>query len=212
MTIPTFPTFIGIEWPVGRQPLWDTLLQKPISGKETRLQLWTAPRYQYTASFSILGSNGASVSGTTNSDWNTLLGFFNQVGGSALPFHFYDNTDNAVTTQLLGTGDGTTTQFNLVRTLGNFVEPIQDGTQSGFLLYNNGSLVSGSNYTFVTDPQWGFTYAVNFNTAPASGHSITATFNYNWPCRFDDDKLAFSQFMLNYHELKKCTFTTMKVV
>ena len=134
MTIPTFPTLVGLEWPVTKQPYWDTLVQKPISGKETRLQLWNYPRYQYTLSFSVLGS-GAQVAGTTNTDWNTLLGFFNQVGGSALPFHYYDSVDNSITNQALGTGNGTTTQFNFIRTLGGFIEPTQDVTQSSVQVF-----------------------------------------------------------------------------
>ena len=407
MTIPTFPTLVGLEWPVTKQPYWDTLIQKPISGKETRLQLWTYPRYQYTLSFSVLGS-GAQVAGTTNTDWNTLIGFFNQVGGAALPFHFYDANDNSVTAQSLGEGNGTTTTFNFIRSLGGFIEPIQDVTQNSVYVYVNdfqgnllrvstsrtnyveysaatstspwsltnltattgqldpagntsavefletvtngvhsisqtiqtplpgnstnlvvsafikpqsrtiaymkvtnlagstytayfnltstGSIgttsgsplstgitylpsegyyrcwiefpsgssgstapvitispsVSGADagsyagntsdglyiwgvqlennttvgnyigttstqatetdYSFVTDANWGFTYAITFEYAPLNNAAITATFSYNWPCRFDDDKMAFSQFMSNYWDCKKVVFSSMKVV
>lgn len=204
MSIPTFPSLIGIEYPVSRSPMWDTLVQKPISGKETRLQLWTAPRYQWSLSFSYLGASGA------NTDWQTLSGFFNSVAGAALPFHWTDPYDNAVTTQSLGTGDGTTTQFNFIRALGGFIEPVQDVTQSSVTVYNNGT--STSAFTYLTDPNWGLTYGIQFNTAPASGHTITATFTYNWPCRFDKDNADFDNFLFNFWSLKKLTFTSMKVV
>jgi len=206
VTIPTFPTLAGLTWPVQRTPQWNTINQKPVSGKDTRLALWTYPKYQYTLQFSYLGSSGS------NTDWQTLMGFYNSVNGSALPFHFNDVNDNSATTQTLGTGNGTTTQFNFVRSLGGFIEPTQDVTQGSVTVYNNGTPVSGSAYTFLTDSNWGFTYGIQFNTAPVSGHAITATFTYNWPCRFDDDKQDFNQFLSNFWELKKCVFSSLKVV
>lgn len=204
MTIQTFPSLVGLAWPVKKSPTWATVTQKSISGKETRLQLWTFPRYKIELNFDYLGSAGA------NTDWQTLVGFFNKVGGAATPFHFADAVDNAVANQSLGTGDGTTTQFNFIRPLGGFVEPVQDVTQASVAVKVNGSPTSA--YTFVTDPNWGFTYALNFNSAPAVSAAITASFSYNWACRFDDDTAAFSNLMSNFWELQKLPMTTIKVV
>jgi uncharacterized protein (TIGR02217 family) len=190
--------------------MMSTITQKPISGKETRLQLWTYPRYKWEVTFNVLPA-GLGVGFGAASDFETFVGFWNSVAGSALPFHYADPVDFSVTAQPLGDGDGATTQFSCVRAFGGFVEPTQDVTQSGFLLYDNGSLVSGSAYTFLTDPNWGFTYGVQFNTAPLSGHAVTATFNYQWPCRFDEDSADFENFMWNLYSLKKITFTSMKV-
>ena len=212
MSIPSFPTLGGAAFPSTRTPIWDTIAQKAISGKETRLQLWTYPRWRWDVSFSVLPAGQDASGFGNNADFQTMIGLWNSVAGSALPFHYTDPYDNAVTTQGLGTADGTTTAFNCVRAFGGFTEPVQDVTQSGFLLYDNGSLVSGANYTFLTDVNWGFTYGVNFNTAPTTGHAITATFSYQWPCRFDADSADFSNFMYNLYELKKTSFTSMKVV
>jgi uncharacterized protein (TIGR02217 family) len=200
VSIPSFPTLQGIAWPVKRSPKWSTITQKPISGKETRLSNWTYQRYQWELQFAYL----------SQSDWQTLEAFFNSVNGSALPFHYNDPNDNAVTGGSLGTGDGTTTQFNFIRTLGGNIAPVQDVTQSGVVIKVNGT--STGAYTFLTDANWGFTYGIQFTSAPASGAAITATFNYNWPCRFDDDELAFSEMLSQMWELRKCSFTSLKVV
>jgi uncharacterized protein (TIGR02217 family) len=200
VSIPTFPTLQGLAWPVGRNSKWNTINQKPISGKDTRLALWTYQRYNWTLVFNYL----------SQSDWTTLESFFNSVNGSALPFHYNDPNDNSVTGGNLGTGDGTTTQFNFVRALGGNVTPVQDVTQSGVVIKVNGTPTGA--YGFLTDANWGFTYGIQFSAAPASGAVITANFNYNWPCRFDDDELAFSEILSQIWELKKVSLTSMKVV
>lgn len=207
MTVPAFPTLIGLAYPVLRSPMFSTIPQKAISGKETRLQLWTYPRYKFEASFDYLGS-AAGV----NTDWQTLLGFWNSVAGSALPFHWNDPDDNAITAQSLGVGNASQTIFNFIRSLGGFVEPIQDVTPGSVTIYLNGVSQSPSSYTLLTDPNWGLTYAVQFNSAPGAGVAVTATFNYNWPCRFEADEAQFSNFMFRFWELKKLSFQSVKVL
>jgi uncharacterized protein (TIGR02217 family) len=207
-TIPTFPTLKGLAWPVGRAPVQSTLKQKAVSGKETRLQLYSFGLYKYDLSFSYLGS------GAQNQDWQLLLSFFQLVAGAALPFHFNDIYDNAVAGQVLGTGDGSTRGFNFVRTLSLITEPTQDVTQSSVTVRIANVVQDASTYTYVTDPDWGFTYGLEFDTShvPAAGAPVTADFSYNWPSRFDADTAEFSSFMLNFWELKKLSFTTMKVI
>jgi uncharacterized protein (TIGR02217 family) len=200
MSIPAFPTFAGIAWPVKRSPLWNSITQKPISGKDTILSLWSFQRYKFDITFSYL----------SQADWQNFEGFFNGVNGTALPFHFNDPNDNSVTGQSIGTGDGTTTAFNFIRTLGGFICPTQDVTQAGVVVNLNGTPTAA--YTFLTDPNWGFTYGVNFNSAPGSGVAITASFNYNWPCRFDADNLDFEEQLSQMWALRKCSFTSLKVV
>jgi uncharacterized protein (TIGR02217 family) len=207
-TIPTFPALKGLAWPVGRAPLQSTLKQKAISGKETRLQLYSFGLYKYDLTFSYLGS------GPQNQDWQLLMSFFQLVAGSALPFHFNDLYDNSVAGQVLGTGDGATRSFNFVRTLSLITEPIQDVTQSPVTVRVANVVQDASSYSFLTDPNWGFTYGFEFDAShvPAPGAPVTADFAFNWPCRFDADTAEFSSFMFNFWELKKLSFTTMKVV
>jgi uncharacterized protein (TIGR02217 family) len=206
VSIPTFPALIGLSYPVGRAPAWRTIKQEAISGKETRLQLWTYPRYHYEIPVSYLGSGSPGQ----NQDWQILMGFFNSVAGSALPFHWNDPYDNQVLNQPIGTGDGATTSFDFIRPLGGFAEPVQDANPGSVSVSVNGTGTTA--YTLLTDANWGLTYGLRFTAAPASGAAITASFSYDWPCRFDEDMAGFSNFMSNFWELKKIAFTTLKVL
>jgi len=206
-TIPTFPPLKGLAWPVTRAPLQSTIKQEAISGKQTRLQLYTFGRYRYGLTFSYLGS------GAQNQDWQLLTSFFQSVAGAALPFHFNDMYDNQVAGQLLGTGDGAALTFNFQRTLSLVTEPVQDVMADSVTLRVATDVVPSANYTLLTDPNWGCVYGVAFKPgyAPAPGAPVTADFSYNFLCRFDDDTAEFSSFMFNFWELKKLSFTTEKV-
>lgn len=132
MTIPTFPTLIGQQLPQ-RTSMWSTIKQKAISGRETRVQLYTYPQYHFEVGFDYLGSSAAGYE--ANTDYQTMVGFFDELGGAALPFHFTDPTDDAVTAQAMGIGDGNTASFNFCRTMGAFTTLVQDATQAGLQIF-----------------------------------------------------------------------------
>jgi len=202
MTIPTFPSLPGLAFPVGRKPMMDTITQKPVSGKETRLQLWTYPRRQFTLSYNVLPAGLGTGGINANTDLQTLEGFFNSVAGSALPFHWTDPYDNAVVAASLGTGNASTVSYNFIRPFGGFVEPIQDVTQNtvsvyvddyqGNLLWLNTARTNYVKYsqavstspwalaalsatTGQTDPEGGTTAIALKETAVTSTHSTTQT-------------------------------------
>ena len=60
----------------------------------------------------------------SNNEFRTLLGFFLSRHGSFDSFLFDDVDDHAISNQSIGTGNGSTAQFQLARTMGGFVEPI----------------------------------------------------------------------------------------
>jgi uncharacterized protein (TIGR02217 family) len=196
MTLPVFPTLIGLTYPVIRRPVWRTIKQESLSGKRTRLPMRVIPQWQYELPYDMLRSD------SVNLEWQTLLGFYNSVLGAAYLFQFNDVDDNAVTTQSFGTGDGTTTQFQLVRSLGGFIEPVYavNGAPSIF--------VNGVLKTVTTDYTIGSTGVVTFVVAPGNTLPLTWTGSYYWLARFDDDQEDFSKFMNKFWELKKVTFTT----
>jgi uncharacterized protein (TIGR02217 family) len=196
MTIPIFPTLPGLSWPIVRTPTWHTMKQESISGKETRIQLWSFPRYQYQIAFDVLRSN-------VNAELQSLHGFINSVGGAASPFYYDDPSDDQATAQEFGVGDGTTTEYQLVRAFGGFVEPVQS-PKSGVSIYVGGTLQS-SGYTISSSG------IVTFVSAPSSGASLSWTGGFYWLCRFDADTVEFSNFLSNLWEAKKLTFTTVKL-
>jgi hypothetical protein len=113
-----FPTLIGARFPVRKLPMWSGKVQQAASGAETRVSYWSYPRWRYTIGFEVL-RDAASTQ-----DLQTLVGFYNARQGQFDDFLFSDPDDNAVTAQAFGTGDGTTTAFQLQRTLGGFAEPV----------------------------------------------------------------------------------------
>jgi uncharacterized protein (TIGR02217 family) len=195
MAPPVFPTMLGLAFPVVKRDLWSTLKQDAISGKGTRVQLWTFPRYQWELTFSMLrGANSYT-------ELQSLLGFINSVGGAAQCFYYSDPSDGTATNQNFGTGDGTTTTFQLARTLGGFSEPVQSPAVSSVAV--NGTTTSAFSL--------GTAGLVTFSTAPAVSAVLTWTGTYNWLCRFDDDAAEFSEFMMNVWEVKKLSFTSVKL-
>jgi uncharacterized protein (TIGR02217 family) len=199
MAISTFPTMPMLSFPVVKRDLWSTLKQEAVSGKSTRVQLWTFPRYQWEMTISALRQG--SIGGTAYTELANFQGFVNSVGGAAQSFYYDDPSDDAATTQFIGTGDGATTSFQLQRTLGGFAEPVQSPTVSQIFL--NGTPTSA--WTL------GAGGIVTFASAPGAGVSLTWTGSFVWLCRFDDDTAEFSEFMMNMWEVKKITFTSVKL-
>ena len=118
MTVPVFPNLSVRGWPIKRTPIWKNLPFESIGGQRTSVQLWSYPRWRYELTYDVL----RSISGAQ--EWQAIVGLFNQVGGDAVPFSFTDPSDNTTPLQSFGVGDGATTVFQLVRTLGGFVEPV----------------------------------------------------------------------------------------
>src|SRR5579862_7623363 len=122
MSISVFPTLAGLGWSVTRREMWSTRTQTAISGKETRVADWSYPRHQWTLTYDFLRQG--NLSGATYAEFASLAGFFNLRQGSFDTFLYADPDDSSVTSQGIGIGDGTTTNFQLVRAFGGFVEPI----------------------------------------------------------------------------------------
>ena len=201
MTIPVFTPTIGLAFPVTRTNLgFNVIKQDPISGaKRTRYPQRNAPQYQWGISFSILRSG--TFIGSVYTELQNLVGFFNEVNGSAYPFSYKDDTDNAVTLQQFGIGDGVSKQFQLVRSFGGFVEPVYlaTGTPS---IYVNGVLK-----TLTTDYAISAAGVVTFTAAPEGAIALTWTGTYNWLCRFDVDKIDFNEFYAGMWKADKITFS-----
>jgi uncharacterized protein (TIGR02217 family) len=190
-----FPTLAGLEYPVVRTPVFKTLSQQASSGEENRVALWSTPRWQWTLSFNFLRDDA-------NDEFRTLTAFFLARQGSYDSFLFSDPDDNLVTGQILGTGDGAATDFQLIRNFGGYIEPILAPDSSNIAVFVNGTPTTAYNL----DPGG----LVQFTTPPPSDAAVTATFGYFWPCRFLEDQYDFSKFMNRLWEQKKLDFISLK--
>lgn len=185
-----FPNFPGLAWSVLKTPEWNTAVQGAVSGKEVRMANRQRPVWLFTLTFEIL--RGASAF----KEYQQLLGFYNARQGAFDSFLFNDTSDNTVTQQTIGTGDGTRTTFQLLHAIDSWIEPI--GYAPAPFVFVNGTL-SGS-YT-CTD---GLT--IVFNSPPPAGATITWTGSFYYRVRFDKDTMEFEQFMKDFWLLKKCDF------
>jgi uncharacterized protein (TIGR02217 family) len=117
-----------------------------------------------------------------------LIAFFRARRGKAYGFRFKDWTDHTATGQLLGMGDGTLTQFQLVKRYpsGSVIEVrrVTKPVAGTVHVYLDGvEQLSGRS----VDTTTGF---VTFGTAPALGVEVTADFEFDVPVRFDTDHMA----------------------
>jgi len=186
-----FPSLVGLTYQVPRVPMWDNDVQQSISGKENRIAYWTYPRYSWEFNYSVLRALGAYT------ELQTLMGFYNSMQGKFTAFLYKDPDDYIVSSQGIGTGDASSTTFQLVKSFGGFVEPIlAPDTSSTFNVYFGSSLQAASSYTVGAYSSGGASSGVlTFLSAPSSGTVITASFQYYYPCRFVEDSQTFT---LNY--------------
>jgi len=191
-----FPALVGLTYPVEKTAVWSTKIQPVVSGKETRIGFWSYPIWQYSIGYDILRSDDV------NAELQSLLGFFNAHRGAFDDWLFYDPDDFAAVNQQFGTGDGTTTVFQLARSYGGVYEPVR-ATAGVAAVTDNGS-AAGS---YSLDATSG---VITFAVAPANGHALRWTGTFYWRCRFMDDQITASKFMQNFWETKTLRFQSVK--
>jgi uncharacterized protein (TIGR02217 family) len=202
MSTAILPSLAGLGFDVVRTPVWDTVVQQAIAGMETRIARQTYPRWKWQLSYSLLRSSASF------GELQALAGFFNQRQGMFDTFLYADADDNAASAQQIGTGDGVTTQFQLLRGFGGFIEPVL-APNAVSAVYLDGAVQDPSGYAVAG---WGTATPglLTFSVAPAGGAIITADLSYYWPCRMSDDSVPFTLFMAHYYSAKKFSFISVK--
>jgi uncharacterized protein (TIGR02217 family) len=129
---------------------------------------------------------------------DTLIAFFRARKGRAHGFRFKDWTDYKATAQALGTGNGTITTFQLIRTYssgGNTdVRTITKPVAGTVKVYLAGVLqTSGWSVNTTTG-------IITFTTAPGNGVAVSADYEFDVPVRFDTDRMAITIEQINLHQ------------
>ena len=179
-----FPIEIGADASVA--PGFSTNIVTSASGYETRNVNWQQARLRFDA--------GPGVRG--DAELESLIDFFRARRGPAVAFRFrdpFDFSSNGMsgtptpTDQEIGSGDGTTVRFVLIKNYGTgeqrritrpavgTVRLAVDGVEQlvGWTLSGLGELM--------------------FDDAPAAGATITAGFLFDIPVRFADDRLEINR-------------------
>ena len=159
------------------------------SGHEERNSRWADSRRRYNAGYGVKSLD----------DLHAVIAFFEERRGRLYGFRWRDRADwkscapsatPAATDQAIGTGDGETTAFQLVKTYGATYAPwsrtIAKPVAGSILVAVDGTPLSEG---WSCDETTGI---VTFAAAPEEGAAITAGYEFDVPVRFDTDTLEIN--------------------
>ena len=197
----TFPVLPGQGWSVHKRPSFSTRVASHVSGREVRSPLYAATLYEFELTFDALASSGALGGGLGAGSLQRLLGFVLACQGQLTPFLYVDPTDCFVAAQPIATGDGVTTSFPVVRSLGGVTEPV-------------GWATSLANVAVAGAPTSGWSLAqpntLSFAAAPPVGATIVADVAYAFLCRLLDDQQDFENVMAGLWQVGSLKFRSVR--
>lgn len=180
-------------------PGYSTSVVQTASGFEQRNMNWSAAR----------GSWDVSSGLKQPSQLETLIAFFRARKGRACGFRFKDWTDYQATGQALGTGDGETQTFQLVKTYasgaGSETRTITKPVSGTVVVYADGAKQTTGVSVDTT------TGVVTFSEAPADGAVLTADFEFDVPVRFDTDEMDVTIENFNLNEWSSIPIVEIRV-
>jgi hypothetical protein len=201
----------GASFP-SKTPSFSNIVHTPISKRgiiKASLQPYPIWEIEYPAVEFIRGGEQDA-----SSPYQALLGMYVAMGGSFGDFLYLDPNDNtipAANPSYFGIGDGSTTLFQLQRSIGIGADIVQNpagvlglpavGTNPPLAIYINGTVT-----TAYTMEALGI---VQFSTPPAAGQLLTWSGSYYYRVQFGDDKITFDEFMQKVWNLKTLKLQSM---
>jgi len=168
-----FPLALGREASV--TPGWSTAVLTAAGGAEQRQAEWAGALTTYDVGPGVRGE----------AEMAELLGFFRARMGRARAFRLRDPFDSEGVDELLGSGDGATRRFALVRRYGEVVRRITRPVAGSVGLSVGGVATQG----FAVEPGgW-----IVLDRAPAMGVPVRASFAFDVPVRFAEDRLTVNR-------------------
>ena len=161
-------------------PEFNTSVITVKSGQESRNQNWSESRIKWDVSTAI----------KDEADLQELIAFFRARKGKAHAFRFKDWSDYTATLQIIGTGNGTATTFQLSKTYNDsliqttrvITRPVANTTK---IFFDGVEQLSG--WTVNTS-----TGVATFSSAVGNGVVVRASFEFDIPARFDTDSLKIN--------------------
>ena len=185
-----FPELQGINWNYKKKTIWATQIQKGKTGLETRIQNYPYPLYQITLSYDFLTDSSSNYVGVVSGDVENLVAFYNSVGGAFNDFLYKDPVENSVLLQTFAVGTGTVKQFQLIRNLGGWTEPVFALNRDTIKIYVDGVLKT-INTDYIVSNYGVVTFAAN----PLAGTVLKWSGTYYFRCRFLNDELELDSLM-----------------
>lgn len=171
-----FPTDIAYGSSGG--PEYSTDIVISAGGYEQRNINWSHARARYNVAHGV----------RTQAQLDLLIAFFRARKGRAHGFRFKDWSDYRAVNQIIGTGDGVTVHYPLIKSYvsGSQTEirTITKPVAGSIELYLDSVLqASGWSVDFSTG-------VITFASPPGDGVSIAADFEFDVPVRFDTDRIS----------------------
>lgn len=163
-------------------PRFMTTVHPATSGRETRISEWDLCRVEVDISYGI----------RDDSDLETVNKFFLARGGKARPFRFKWWQDFEAENVTLGTGDGSTATFQLIKT---YTDSVLTYTRTIYLPVVGTVVVKVAGVTKTETTHYTVNYSTGLITFTGGNipgvQVVTADFEFDLPMRFDDDHLRF---------------------
>jgi len=195
MSLLVFPELPGIDIAQSKRPeVKSQVFINPLSGRESRLRFQVYPKYTFKLSVNAL------IEDAEDNDLSALLGFMVKVAGQSLAFLYRDPTDYHVDGQMLGTGDGSQTDYPLRRNFGGFIEPVNNPNLNWVDLFIDGILDDPVNHAVLDGG------IIHFDVPPANGAVITWTGDYYYRVRLLADGYDFVRVASNFYECMDIEF------
>lgn len=160
---------------------FSTTIHTTSSGREQRNINWSKARAQYDVSHAIKNKG----------DMDDILAMFNAMMGRAFGFRFKDWADFEIVNQNIGTGNGTQTAFQLIKTYSDpnnirtYTRQIKKPVSGSLGVVLVGG-VPNTHYTM--DYTTGI---ITFDVAPTTGFAVVIVYcEFDVPVRFDTDVAA----------------------
>ncbi|MGF1549189.1 MAG: DUF2460 domain-containing protein [Sphingomonadaceae bacterium] len=178
-----FPVAIGREASV--EPGFSTAVVTTASGAEQRNADWADARMRYDAGPGVRGE----------AELHELIAFFRARRGAAQAFRFedpFDNSSNGMTgdpgaaDQIIGSGDGGRTDFELVKHYGGQQRRITRPV-AGSVRVSLDGVEQASGWSLAGKG------VVSFDAAPPAGAEVRAGFRFDVAVRFAEDRLEINR-------------------
>lgn len=193
---------VSVEQGAVGGPRFSTSVQVALSGVEQRQGEWDVARCEYDISYGI----------TNQDDLDAVMAFYYAQNGPLHSFRFRDWNDYRLANELIATGDGSDTAFQIKKTYSNsarsYTRNIQLPVDGTIEVTKNGVLqIEDTDYTIDYN-----TGIVTFGSAPANGHTIIVSGEFDVPVRFRDDNIDFQMMTHDGEDHVVASIQTIKLI
>ena len=195
---PNFPKLSAMGWSTSVRPQFATDVADRTTGRSIRRPRYAAPLYDLELTYEVLRAD------IINSELQTLMGFFANSRAGATPFWIAPPGLSSVTGQVIGDGDGSTSTFPVLKTVGPYTGSVAATSVISAIYFDGLAQSSGWTTTGV------FPTFVSFASAPPPGVAISADYSELWLCRFAEDVADLENFQSLLWNFRTVKLTTVR--